>query len=234
MEVQKTNLLRSASHELKTPVTAINAMLENMILNVGKYKDHTIYLPKCKMLTEQLAVMIKEILDASKSTADDTKNDTEIDISELIEQMSEPYQMIAKSKGIRIEMDVSENFSVHYPISMIRKVISNLLSNAVSYTPKGGTIKIYIEEQKLVLENECVPIPQEYQKHIFEPFYRFEYGGKEPPCGDTMMPFGGNRETRGNGLGLYIVDTVLKTLQIPYMFTALEDNSGMRFTIDFE
>ena len=234
MEVQKTNLMRSASHELKTPVTAINAMLENMILNVGKYKDHTIYLPKCKMLTEQLAVMIKEILDASKSTADDTKNDTEIDISELIEQMSEPYQMIAKSKGIRIEMDVSENFSVHYPISMIRKVISNLLSNAVSYTPKGGTIKIYIEEQKLVLENECVPIPQEYQKHIFEPFYRFEYGVKEAPCGDTMMPFGGNRETRGNGLGLYIVDTVLKTLQIPYLFTALEDNSGMRFTIEFE
>lgn len=173
----------------------------------------------CKMLTEQLAVMIKEILDASKSTADDTKNDTEIDISELIEQMSEPYQMIAKSKGIRIEMDVSEKFSVHYPISMIRKVISNLLSNAVSYTPKGGTIKIYIEEQKLVLENECVPIPQEYQKHIFEPFYRFEYGGKD---------------TKGNGLGLYIVDAVLRTLQIPYMFTALEDNSGMRFTMDFK
>ena len=234
MEVQKTNLMRSASHELKTPVTAINAMLENMILNVGKYEDHTIYLPKCKMLTEQLAVMIKEILDASKSATNDKEKDTEIDISELIAKMSEPYQMIAKSKGIRIEMDVSENFSVHYPISMIRKVISNLLSNAVSYTPKGGTIKIYIEEQKLVLENECVPIPQEYQKHIFEPFYRFEYGVKEAPCGDTMMPFGGNRETRGNGLGLYIVDTVLKTLQIPYMFTALEDNSGMRFTIEFE
>ena len=90
MEVQKTNLLRSASHELKTPVTAINAMLENMILNVGKYKDHTIYLPKCKMLTEQLAVMIKEILDASKSATNDKEKDTEIDISELIEQMSEP------------------------------------------------------------------------------------------------------------------------------------------------
>ena len=234
MEVQKTNLMRSASHELKTPVTAINAMLENMILNVGKYEDHTIYLPKCKMLTEQLAVMIKEILDASKSATNDKEKDTEIDISELIAKMSEPYQMIAKSKGIRIEMDVSEKFSVHYPISMIRKVISNLLSNAVSYTPKGGTIKIYIEEQKLVLENECVPIPQEYQKHIFEPFYRLEYGVKETPCGDTMMPFGRNRETKGNGLGLYIVDTVLKTLQIPYMFTALEDNSGMRFTIDFE
>ena len=88
MEVQKTNLMRSASHELKTPVTAINAMLENMILNVGKYEDHTIYLPKCKMLTEQLAVMIKEILDASKSATNDKEKDTEIDISELIAKMS--------------------------------------------------------------------------------------------------------------------------------------------------
>ena len=66
MEVQKTNLLRSASHELKTPVTAVNVMLENMILNVGKYKDHSVYLPKCKILMEQLAAMIREILDVSK------------------------------------------------------------------------------------------------------------------------------------------------------------------------
>ena len=100
-----------------------------------------------------------------------------------------------------------------------KKVISNLLANAVSYTPKGGSIRIYIENQKLIFENECVPIPQKYLTHIFEPFYRPEYG-RSP-------------DTGGNGLGLYIVDTILKTLQIPYTFAAIEDNSGMRFTIEF-
>ena len=227
--------------EIETLADNVNALYDNLLKTIHNleqeiYKVEEMEVQKTNLLrsASQLAVMIKEILDASKSATNDKEKDTEIDISELIEQMSESYQMIAKSKGIRIEMDVSEKFSVHYPISMIRKVISNLLSNAVSYTPKGGTIKIYIEEQKLVLENECVPIPQECQKHIFEPFYRFEYGGKGIPCGNTMMPFGRNKETKGNGLGLYIVDTVLKTLQIPYMFTALEDNSGMRFTIDFK
>ena len=219
MEVQKTNLLRSASHELKTPVTAVNAMLENMILNVGKYKDHSVYLPKCKILMEQLSVMIKEILDASKAEKTDIDDDKEINLSELVEQVAEPYQMIAKSKGICVKMDISQQFFVSYPVSMIRKVISNLLSNAVSYTLKGGTIRIYLEEQKLIFENECVPIPREYLTHIFEPFYR--------PDGSR------DRNTGGNGLGLYIVDTILKTLQIPYRFTAMENNKGMRFTIEF-
>ena len=219
MEVQKTNLLRSASHELKTPVTAVNAMLENMILNVGKYKDHSIYLPKCKILMEQLGVMIKEILDASKAEKTDTEDDKEIDLSELVEQVAEPYQMIAKSKGIFIKIDISQQFFISYPISMIRKVISNLLSNAVFYTSKGGTIRIYLEEQKLIFENECDPIPKEYLTHIFESFYRPDYGR--------------DRNTGGNGLGLYIVDTILKTLQIPYRFTAMENNRGMRFMIEF-
>ena len=219
MEVQKTKLLRSASHELKTPVTAVNAMLENMILNVGKYKDHSVYLPKCKILMEQLSVMIKEILDASKAEKTDIDDDKEINLSELVEQVAEPYQMIAKSKGICVKMDISQQFFVSYPVSMIKKVISNLLSNTVSYTSKGGMIRIYLEGQKLIFENECVPIPREYLTHIFEPFYR--------PDGSR------DRNTGGNGLGLYIVDTILKTLQIPYRFTAMENNKGMRFTIEF-
>ena len=58
---QKTNFLRAASHELKTPVTAVNAMLENMILGVGRYKDRDTYLARCKKLMEGLADMIRDI-----------------------------------------------------------------------------------------------------------------------------------------------------------------------------
>ncbi len=141
MEIQKTNLFRSASHELKTPVTAINVMLENMILNVGKYKDHSVYLPKCKILMEQLATMIREILDVSKFEKPQSGEDGEIDLSELIPQALPPYVIIAKSKGICIETDTYEKLSICYPLPMIKKVIFNLLANAVSYTPKGGSIK---------------------------------------------------------------------------------------------
>ena len=188
-------------------------------MNVGKYKDHSVYLPKCKILMEQLSAMIREILDVSKFEKLQNGEDEEIDLSELIPQVLPPYAIIAKSKGICIETDTYEKLSICYPLPMIKKVISNLLANAVSYTPKGGSIKIYIENQNLIFENECVPIPQKDLIHIFEPFYRPEYGSSP--------------DTGGNGLGLYIVDTILKTLLIPYTFAAIEDNSGMRFTIEF-
>ncbi|MDE7398369.1 MAG: sensor histidine kinase [Oscillospiraceae bacterium] len=85
--------------------------------------------------------------------------------------------------------------------------------------PNGCEIRIYIENQNLIFENQCNPIPQKYLSHIFKPFYRLD--------------FERDSDVEGNGLGLYIVDTVLQILQIPYTFTALDDNSGMRFKIDF-
>ncbi len=57
-ERSKADFLRAASHELKTPVTALNATLENMILGVGKYKDYDTYLPECRKMTGHLADMI--------------------------------------------------------------------------------------------------------------------------------------------------------------------------------
>lgn len=65
-EQLKVDFLRSASHELKTPVTALNAILENMILGVGKYKNKDVYLLECKEIADRLSHMIKEILDTSR------------------------------------------------------------------------------------------------------------------------------------------------------------------------
>ena len=63
-EKEKIDFLRTASHELKTPVTELNATLENMILGIGEYRDYETYLPKCKEITEQLGDMIRDILNA--------------------------------------------------------------------------------------------------------------------------------------------------------------------------
>ena len=68
---------------------------------------------------EQLAVMIKEILDASKAEKTDMQDDKEIDLSELVEQIAEPYQMIAKSKGICIKIDIPQKSLIFYPVSIL-------------------------------------------------------------------------------------------------------------------
>ena len=218
-DIQKSNFLRAASHELKTPVTAVNAMLENMILGVGKYKDRDTYLAKCKALTDRLAQMIKEILDASRAEFAGEQEQTDFLIADALKAVMEPYQIIAKAKGIAFSVDVGEPFTVHLPQGMIEKAISNILANAVSYTKPDGTIYVSCKGRQLVIENECTPIPPEHLAHIFEPFYRPDYGR--------------DRAAGGNGLGLYLVSTILKSLDISYSFTPSENIDGMSFQISF-
>jgi len=219
-DIQKTNFLRCASHELKTPVTAVSAMLENMILGVGKYKDRDTYLAKCKALTDRLAQMIKEILDASRAEFAGEQERTDFLTADALKAVMEPYQIIAKAKGIKVDVDFGDPYIVHLPQGMIEKSISNVLANAVSYTKPEGRIVITCKGQQLIIENECTPIPPEHLAHIFEPFYRPDYGR--------------DRGAGGNGLGLYLVSTILKSLNIPYTFTPSEVIHGMSFKIFFQ
>ena len=218
-DVQKTNFLRAASHELKTPVTAVSAMLENMLLGVGKYKDHATYLAKCKDLTNQLAQMIKEILDATRAEFAGEQEQTEFLVADVLESVFEPYQIIAKSKGLTMNVESGKPHTVCLPRGMIEKAISNILANAVSYTKPNGVITVSCHGRQLVVENECTPIPPEHLTHIFEPFYRPDYGR--------------DRTTGGNGLGLYLVATTLKSLEIPFSFKPSKNMTGMSFEITF-
>ena len=66
-EAAKVDFLRAASHELKTPVTALGGMLDNMIMGIGRDRDWETYLPVCRDMVNKFGVMIQEILDASKA-----------------------------------------------------------------------------------------------------------------------------------------------------------------------
>ena len=217
-ERAKIDFLRSASHELKTPVTALNAMLENMILGVGRYQDYDDCLPECKAITERLSEMIHEILETSKLSVS-TKNAalTEINVSELLASLCEPYQLIAATHGVQFRLKIDDAVSVELPIHEFSKALSNILGNAVAYTPNGKCVSVYLRTHMIVVENECMPISKEELPHLFEPFYRPD--------------FSRNRETGGNGLGLYIVATIFQTLNVPYSFVPMEQPQGMRFTI---
>jgi len=216
MERAKVDFLRAASHELKTPVTALNATLENMILGVGKYQDYATYLPECKEMVEQLSGMIHEILETSKLnlTAEAPK---QVDVSELLAELCEPYQLIAAAHQITFSLDLPEQFSAVLPVGPFSKAVSNILANAVAYTEAGKNVSVYMEGRSLVVENECKPILDDEIRRLFEPFYRPD--------------FSRSRESGGNGLGLYIVDTLLTSMDIPYSFKPMKSPPGMCFSI---
>lgn len=216
-EKSKVDFLRAASHELKTPVTTLNAMLENMILGVGKYQDFDTYLPECKETVEQLSNMLHDILETSKAglfMESETKVQT--DLSELLTLLCQPYELIAKAHGKDFSLDVSNGFTAMLPQSLFSRAVSNILANAVSYADKDKLISIYFEGRSIVVENECTPIATEDIRRLFEPFYRPDYAR--------------SRDDGGNGLGLYLVDALFRAMDISYSFAPMDSPPGMRFT----
>lgn len=218
LERSKVDFLRAASHELKTPVTALNATLENMILGVGKYQDCEAYLPECKEMVEQLAVMIHDILETSRlNMAVSQEEPVETNLPDLMEELCEPYQLIAAAHQISFSFKMPAAFPVRIPVKEFGRAVSNILANAVAYTESGKSVSVYMVEHTLFIENECTPIHKEEISRLFQPFYRPD--------------FSRSRDSGGNGLGLYIVDTIFQTLHIPYSFAPIDEPEGMRFTI---
>ena len=187
-----------------------------MILGVGKYQDHAAYLPECKEMVEQLSGMIHEVLETSKLSTI-MEQPKLVDISDLLAELCEPYQMIAAAHQISFSLDLPEKFSASLSVGPFSKVVCNVLANAVAYTETGKSVSVYIDGRSLIVENECIPIPDNEIRRLFEPFYRPD--------------FSHSSESGGNGLGLYIVDMLLTSMDISYSFVPMKSPQGMCFTI---
>lgn len=217
-EREKTDFLRAASHELKTPVTAVSVIMDNMILGVGKYKNYSEWLVKCKKLIDGLSDKIRDILDASRL---ETLSEPQVtqNITEFCSEVMESYLIIARAKGLDLYIDFSASFMVTAPPILLEKALSNIFSNAILYTNQGGKLSVYCKGRSLIVENECEPIPENQLERLYEPFYRPDISR--------------SRETGGNGLGLYIVKIILRRLDLSYSFEPMASPKGMRFTINF-
>ena len=216
-EKVKVDFLRSASHELKTPLMSMHIMIENMLYDIGKYKNHYVYLEKCKDIVNELSKMVQEILDTSRLNSIENKNEKLLDLSYIVENALDHYNIIAKSKNINIKVNLNDSFNIKVDEKVFTKAISNIISNAVNYTDEGKEIRIYIKDKKLIIENDCKPISDEHLAHIFEAFYRVD--------------FDRNKSSGGNGLGLYIVEQILRMYNLSFSFKSI--STGMRFEIDF-
>ena len=167
-------------------------------------------------MVERLSGMIREILEASKlhHTAEAPEP---VDMVDLLEKLCGPYRLIAAAHQIFMTVALPQKFTVTIPVEQFRKAVSNILANAVTYTAAGGRVSVYMEGNSLIVENECDPIPSDELRRLFEPFYRPD--------------FSRSRDRGGNGLGLYIVDSLLTSSGIPYSFAPMDSPPGMRFTI---
>lgn len=142
--------LRGASHELKTPLTSLKIVLENMQFKVGKYKDRDFYLEKCGEMVDELDAGIRELLLMSKM--DSFEKSEWIKISEVVEETLRRNQIMIAEKNLQMRIEVGEQ-KIWLNRTALSMVLANLIGNAVKYAEENGKISVQMRDEILEIKN---------------------------------------------------------------------------------
>jgi signal transduction histidine kinase len=192
---QKDEFLGIASHELKTPVTSIKAyaqLLERRFRQVGDERAAEL-LHKMDTQLNKLTSLIGDLLDVTKIESGKLQlHFSSFDYNQLVKEIVEETQRTTMNHTITC--DLSPTLSLTADRDRIGQVLTNLLTNAIKYSPRAETIvvKTVRQDEKVItsVQDFGIGIPPEKQQHIFERFYRVE--------GEAQNTYA------GLGLGLYI------------------------------
>lgn len=217
-EKQRVDFFRAVSHELKTPITVLKGELEGMIYGVGDYKDRDTYLQHAMRTVIEMEKLLKEILAASRMAANDlTLTVAKFNVGQLVIDCCHKFQGVAEDKSITFKSDIENPFFYCGDEAMLKMALSNIISNAVTHSPVGAAIAVYLKKGIFEVENTGVKLKESDIGQVYEPFYRVEQSR--------------NRNTGGSGLGLYIVKTVFDRHELTYKIE--NTNEGVRFTVLF-
>ena len=209
LEKLKYDFLKGSSHELKTPLASLKIILENMKYKIGKYKDRDHYIDECIEIADELSQNISQIL--TVSSLENLKDDEEeVKVSEILDGVLNKYELMANQKHISIKNNISEE-KIYIGRTALRIILSNLISNAVKYSDEYGTINIGSEKGHLYIENTYENKSSIDIDKIFD--VNFDLSKKN-----------------SNGLGLYIVSSLLKNYKIKYRAT--QGDSSFKFEIE--
>ena len=201
----KTEFVSTVSHELRTPLTAIQGYVE-LILG-GKpgplTETQREFLGMMQGSTKRLTALISDLLDVSRIEADRIElRDDDLDYAQLVRQAAQMLEGEAAGRGLtlHVELPGGEPPHVRGDANGIQQVLTNLISNAIKYTPHGGKITLHVQPQagfvSTCVADTGVGIPAEDHEKVFEKFYRADNST--------------TRASGGTGLGLAITRSIVE------------------------
>ena len=198
IETLRSDFVANVSHELKTPLAVISnyaTMLQSPALTEEERLE---YARAIQSASRNLADLVTNILKLNRLENQQIFPDAEeFDLAEQLCRCMLGFEEIWEEKGIEIETDIPETFPVRSDPELLELVWNNLLSNAMKFTPAGGTVRLSLSRENgtavvSVSDTGC-GMTAEQGRHIFEKFYQ-----TDP-----------SHATRGNGLGLALVKRVV-------------------------
>ena len=198
VETLRTDFIANVSHEMKTPLVAVQnyaTILQDPTLPPEKRQE---YARAIAQTTRRLADLVTNILKLNKLENQKIFPEPQtFDLGEQLAQCLLEFEAVWEEKKLELECDIADEVYVAADPELLQLVWSNLFSNAMKFTPPGGTIAVTLREEGewasvCVSDTGCGMTP-ETGAHIFEKFYQ----------GDTA------HATKGNGLGLALVKRVV-------------------------
>ena len=188
-EKQK-RFITDAGHELKTPLTIIDADAEVLEMDLGENE----WLRDIQSQTKRLAELTNSLVFLSRMEEQPHMEKIPFPVSDVVQEMAEGFEALAKARGKTLTCKISPMLSMNGDEKSIRQLVSILLDNAVKYTDDRGRMEITLEKQKntlcLKVFNTAEAVHRENLPHLFERFYRTDKSR--------------NSQTGGYGLGLSI------------------------------
>ena len=231
----KGEMLAMVSHELRTPITTIKMLVRLMQLGGETTEERGEYLQTIEAECDRQTDLILNLLDFSRLEADEMRlSPARVDVSEVINDCYKIAFHAAEMRRHRLSVEVPAKLPpVRGDHAALRRVLTNLIENALKYTPEGGsvTVRACVERAESQAEQVSVSVTDtgygispDDLPHIFGKFYR---GGFPPAPASSeavadgsvkvnVSPVGERREAPqrvpGVGLGLYLARTVIERL----------------------
>jgi two-component system sensor histidine kinase VanS len=201
---KRRQLIATLSHELKTPIATMRAVIEGMKDQVGRYKDRDKYLGETLEYLRYMEQLSKDLIQAIDIESRSIQKEA-TSINSVFEQANKMVSTYTKRKHQNLIFN-TQDCIVPIHKDMMTQVLINLIQNGSKYSPKNADIIVSntIDEQyvNIRIENTQAQIDDSELDKLFEPFYRVEQSR--------------NKKTGGSGLGLFIVKTILDAHEATY------------------
>jgi PAS domain S-box-containing protein len=222
LQEQKDRFIANASHELRTPLTNLKLRLYLLKAQPTKLNEHMTIL---ESVTVRMQELVENLLDVSRFDRGVVRlKKTRVVLQKIISDVISHQQAHAEEKHINLHAEMPDTpLEGQVDPDRLSQVITNLVVNAINYTPQGGEVLVQIqkitlpdqptEKLQIRIKDSGIGIPDHLQKHIFTPFFRANEGA-----------------TRGTGLGLTIAQEII-ALHDGTISLESTPNVGTTFTV---
>jgi signal transduction histidine kinase len=227
LDARKDEFISIASHELRTPMTAIRSYLWLSLYKPTQKLDDTMRhnLEVCYGSTERLLHMVNELLTISRIEQNRfVLTASSFDLAELLTSISDELVFQAKEKNVTLDLKLKrETIMIEGDKEKIREVVHNLVGNALKFTPGGGTVTLAAdankERAKIAVSDTGPGIRRQDRDKLFTKFGKFEYAYRKA------------QSNSGTGLGLYISKKIVDLHHGEITLESVE-GKGTTFTVE--